>query len=109
MKNQSLQLNHRHNQKRISSMKMMLHGDGLAPFGHALNQKVLQKRVSWQQLNFVLTIIDTDRTLSPFAEVPEKDAQTADNEVLLRRTQSFENDEKWVDTDELCSIVAILE
>lgn len=30
-----------------------------------------------------------------FAEVPEKEASNAlDSEVMLRRTQSFENDEK---------------
>lgn len=27
-------------------------------------------------------------------EVPEKENQTNDSEVILRRTQSFENDEK---------------
>lgn len=29
-----------------------------------------------------------------FAEVPDKENQTNDSEVILRRTQSFENDEK---------------
>jgi hypothetical protein len=31
---------------------------------------------------------------STFAEVPDKENQTNDSEVILRRTQSFENDEK---------------
>lgn len=31
-----------------------------------------------------------------FIEVPDKENQTNDSEVILRRTQSFENDEKWV-------------
>lgn len=33
------------------------------------------------------------------AEVPDKENQTNDSEVILRRTQSFENDEKWVNLD----------
>lgn len=30
----------------------------------------------------------------PFVEVPDKENQTNDSEVILRRTQSFENDDK---------------
>lgn len=46
-----------------------------------LNLKIIKKKIN---LHFY------------FVEVPEKDAKSTDSEVILRRTQSFENDEKYV-------------
>jgi hypothetical protein len=49
-----------------------------------LSQKVGQKALKKLFILFFLS----------FTEVPDKENQSNDSEVILRRTQSFENDEK---------------
>jgi hypothetical protein len=47
----------------------------------------------FKALAFGLTA-SSSPALSSSTEVPDKENQTNDSEVILRRTQSFENDEK---------------
>lgn len=58
------------------------------------SRKVHQKYVCF--IFRMETISDFHRIVTRIVitEVPEKESNTSDTEVMLRRTQSFENDEK---------------
>lgn len=101
---QKISQNHQANQhqpKKVNWLKMRLHGDGQHPSAWIaqINLKIHQKYVishkssaHHQSESIIYWYIYSDST-----EVPEKESPSAlDSEVILRRTRSFENDEKWV-------------
>jgi hypothetical protein len=57
-------------------------------------QLPLTKDDSSEGRNVVTSKDSTQQPESPPKIVPDKENQTNDSEVILRRTQSFENDEK---------------
>ena len=59
-------------------------------------QLPLTKDDSSEGRNVVTAMDSSPQPESPPKLVPDKDNQTNDSEVILRRTQSFENDDKWV-------------